>query len=214
MTELAIDIVSDVVCPWCYIGKRRLERAREHLAPRFELTVRWLPYELNPHMPAAGMERRLYCERKFGSLEYANRLYANVAAHAAAEGLALDYERIARTPNTRAAHALIALAGDAGCQDAVVDALFEAYFVDGLDVGSPAVLADLAVACGLDGAATSRALADASTAARVAGEIDRARELGVDSVPSFVFHGRLLFSGAQDPKTIALALERAVARGL
>ena len=113
-----LDIVSDVVCPWCYVGKRRLERALATLED-FPITVRWRPYELNPTLPRAGMDRREYCERKFGSLEQARRLYARVEAAAAEDDLPMHVERIARTPNTRSAHRLVELAGEHGCQDAV-----------------------------------------------------------------------------------------------
>ena len=132
---IQLEIVSDVVCPWCYIGKHRLERGLAMLKSGHKFDIRWRPYELNPTLPAEGMDRRDYCEAKFGSLEYADQLYANVAANAEADGLPMDVAAIKRTPNTRAAHRLIEAAGECGRQDALVDALFKAYFVDGKDVG-------------------------------------------------------------------------------
>lgn len=209
-----LDIVSDVVCPWCYIGKRRLERALADLDGELAVEVHWQPYELNPTLPADGMDRRAYCEAKFGSLEYAAQLYENVAANARADGLPMAVERIARTPNTRRAHRLIELAGAAGCQDAVVDALFQAYFVDGRDVGDVATLRDIAVAAGLDTATVEGALDDPAALARIERDERAAQAMGINGVPAFLYNGRLLFTGAQTPETIALAIRRAAAKGL
>ncbi|MEQ8659283.1 MAG: DsbA family oxidoreductase [Gammaproteobacteria bacterium] len=209
-----LDIISDVVCPWCYIGKHRLEQALALLDDEVDLDIRWRPFELNPDMPREGMDRRAYCEAKFGSVEYANQLYANVAANARADGLPMAVERIARTPNTRAAHRLIELAGRSGCQDAVVDALFEAYFVAGRDVGDNATLVEIGAAAGLNRDAVETALLGASGDEAIARQEREAHALGVSGVPAFVFNGHLLFSGAQTPQTIALALRRAVTRGL
>jgi len=208
-----LDIVSDVVCPWCYIGKHRLERALELMGPEVALEVRWQPFELNPELPSEGMERDAYCARKFGSLARAQAIYARVAAHAAEDGLPMAVERIARTPNTRAAHRLIELAGAHGCQDAVVDALFEAYFVLGHDVGDAGVLIEIGVRAGLARDAITHALADPGGAARIARATDAAHARGVDGVPAFILNGRLLFAGAQSPETIAAALIRALAKG-
>ncbi len=209
-----LDVVSDVVCPWCYIGKHRLAQALAKLDADLDIEVRWRPFELNPGLPPGGMDRRAYCEAKFGSLEYANQLYANVAANARADGLPIAVERIARTPNTRAAHRLIECAGEHGCQDALVDALFEAYFVAGRDIGDEAVLLDVAEAAGLGRDIAGAALADDAGAAAIAAAEDEAHALGVTGVPAFVYNGRLLFTGAQTPETIALALERAARKGL
>ena len=208
-----LEIVSDVVCPWCYVGKRRFSQALDQLGD-FPLTIHWRPFELNPGMPREGMARREYCERKFGSLEQANQLYARVVAAAEADGLELKVERIARTPNTRAAHRLIEFAGEHACQDAVVDALFEAYFVTGEDIGSQAVLLAIAHAAGLErDAVTSMLTAPAGDAVIEAAQ-SRAHQLGVSGVPAFLYNGHLLFSGAQSPETIAVSLQRARARGL
>ncbi len=209
-----LDIVSDVVCPWCYIGKHRLGQALAMLDEAVDLEIRWRPFELNPGMPREGMDRRAYCEAKFGSVEYANQLYANVAANARADGLPMAVERIARTPNTRAAHRLIEAAGRAGCQDAVVDALFQAYFVDGRDIGSTATLVDIAAAAGLNADAIETLLRGAGGDEEIERQEREAHELGVNGVPAFLFNGRLLFSGAQTPQTIALSIQRAVAKGL
>lgn len=213
-TRPLLEIVSDVVCPWCYVGKARLARALALAGDSLDLEIRWRPFELNPSVPREGIDRRAYVEAKFGSVEYARQLTARVVDAAAAEGLPMHYDRIKRTPNTRSAHRLLELAGEQGRQDAVVDALFAAYFVEGRDIGDHAVLIDIATAAGLDREATARTLADTAGDMAIEQAEAAARESGVDSVPAFVFNGRLLFSGAQSPETIAAALTRAVARGL
>ena len=212
---MKIEIWSDVICPWCYIGKHRLARAFALANGALDqIAVRWRPYELNPTLPRAGMDRRAYCVAKFGSLEYANELYARVAANAHTDGLPFDHERIARTPNTRTAHRLIELAGAHGCQNAVVDALFAAYFVDGRDIGELQVLLAIGAGAGLDREPLETALLAAAGDLPIIAAEHAAHELGIDGVPAFVYHGRLLFSGAQSPQTIAAALTRALAKGL
>lgn len=211
---LTLDVVSDVVCPWCYIGKARLRRALEEIDRSIAVAVRWRPFELNPTLPPDGMDRREYCERKFGSVDRANQLYARVVDAARDDGLPMAIERIARTPNTRAAHGLIALAEDSGNQDAIVDALFKAYFVDGRDIGDTATLLAIGSSAGLDANSTAEALNSSERIAAIAALEREADERGVSGVPSFLINGRLLFSGAQDARTIARTLERAVAKGL
>lgn len=208
-----LDIVSDVICPWCYVGKHRLSRALAQLG-EFPLEIRWRPYELNPGMPREGMSRRDYCERKFGSWEHARRLYARVEAVAAEDGLPLHVDRIARTPNTRRAHRLIEHAASQGLQDTLVDALFQAYFVDGRDVGDTATLQTIGVAVGLDPKGVAAVLADDAHDTALEAAEQSAREAGVDGVPAFFYNGRLLFSGAQSADTIALLLTCARTRGL
>jgi predicted DsbA family dithiol-disulfide isomerase len=147
---LTVDVISDVICPWCYIGKRRLERAVAALAGRHEVRVRWHPFQLNPGMPREGMDRKAYRTAKFGSWERSLALDAGVAAAGAAEGIAFAFERIERTPNTLDAHRLIRLAGERGVQDAVVEALFRAYFTEGRDLGDRQTLLDVVAGAGLD----------------------------------------------------------------
>lgn len=209
-----IDVISDVVCPWCYIGKHRLEQGLAMLDTEVEIDVRWRPFELNPTMPSEGMDREPYCERKFGSIERARQLYANVAANAEADGLPMAVDRIARMPNTRGAHRLIGYAEEQGKQNDIVDALFAAYFIDGRDIGDSAVLVDVVTAQGLDAADIEALLSDDGADALIEGQEREADAMGVRGVPAFVFNGRLLFSGAQDPKTVALAIERAIVKGL
>lgn len=208
-----LEIVSDLICPWCYVGKRRLAQALQQLTD-LPLEIRWRPFELNPTMPGTGMDRRSYCVAKFGSLDYANQMYARVITAAKDDGLALNVERITRTPNTRAAHRLIEYAGQQGQQDAMVDALFEAYFVNGQDIGSLPQLIELAVTIGLARDAVAAMLARNDGDVAIEAAENDAHGLGVEGVPAFVYNGRMLFSGAQSPQTIVLALQRAHARGL
>jgi predicted DsbA family dithiol-disulfide isomerase len=196
-----IEIVSDVVCPWCYIGKRRLERALQ-LLDRSDVEVRWKPFELNPGAPAEGMDRRTYRARKFGSLAYAQQLEDQVAAAGAGEGIHFRFDRIARVPNTFHAHRLIWEAGRSGVQDQVVEDLFHAYFLEGQDVGDPDVLAAVARNYHLE-------FAGDEGAEEVSAELARARDQGVTGVPTFFVEGRPVISGAQAPRLLAETLGQA-----
>jgi predicted DsbA family dithiol-disulfide isomerase len=208
-----IDVVSDAICPWCWIGKRHLEGALARLAEegeRFE--VHWRPFQLNPDMPHEGMERAAYRAAKFGSVERSRELDAQVAAAGAAAGLDFRFDRQRRTPNTVDAHRLIRQAGATGgpaLQDAVVEALFRAYFHDGRDIGDRAVLAETASGAGLDGAAAFLASGDGATEVRE--EDSGFRRLGISGVPSFALAGHLLFSGAVPAERMVEAFRRALA---
>ena len=207
-----IDVVSDAICPWCWIGKRHLESALARLADageRFE--VHWRPFQLNPDMPREGVERAAYRAAKFGSLERSRELDAQVAAAGAAAGLEFRLDRQRRTPNTVDAHRLIRRAGEAGGaarQDAVVERLFRAYFQDGRDIGDRAVLAEVAAEAGLEDAASF--LASDEGAAEVRAEDSGFRRLGISGVPSFALAGHILFSGAVPPERMAEAFRRAL----
>ncbi len=201
--KLAIDIVSDVICPWCFIGKRRLEKALRLLPSEIEIEIHWRPYELNPDMPAEGIDRKLYRTRKFGSWERSQALDAQVAQAGAGEGIPFAFDRMERTPNTFDAHRLIWLAGVEGVQDAIVEALFQAYFVDALDVSDREVLARVAGAAGL--VVDSRRGSDA-----VREEESWARRQGVQGVPYFLINGATAISGAQNPELIAATLSREI----
>jgi len=209
-----LEIISDVVCPWCYIGKRRLERALDMLDADVALEIHWQPYELNPAMPRGGIDRSEYYTAKFGSEIGADQLIANVTANAHNDGLEMDYSRIARVPNTIAAHRLIWFAEQHDCQDAVVDGLFRAYFVDGCNVEDNAVLADVAVAAGIERGAVEALLDSEEGLDEVRAGAKQAHRSGIQGVPAFVFNGRFLFSGAQSPETISLSIKRAIAKGL
>jgi predicted DsbA family dithiol-disulfide isomerase len=204
--RIRIEIASDVVCPWCYIGKRRLEKALGLLGDRVEAEVSWLPFQLNPGMPGGGMPRAEYRRAKFGSAARAQALDARVAAEGAGEGIAFAFERIERTPNTAAAHRLIDLAqAQGGAAGVVVEALFRAYFEEARDIGDAAVLAEIAARAGVEG---WPARADA---ARVEELEELVRGFGVSGVPTFIFDRRSGLSGAYPPEQLAAAIREAAA---
>lgn len=206
---ITIAIHSDVICPWCWIGKRRLEQALAAFPPG-TASVTWHPFQLNPGMPAEGMPRAEYRRRKFGSADYARALDERVTRVAAEVGLAFDLAGQARTPNTLDAHRLIRLAGRQGVQDAVVEALFAAYFTAGLDVGEVAVLTGIAARCGMDREAVARYFASDEDVLAVRGEDEAIRRQGVEGVPFFVIGGERV-SGAQPPAVFTAALGDALA---
>src|SRR6478735_5243079 len=204
-TMLTIDVISDVICPWCLIGKRRLEKA---LGNR-PAVVRWHPFQLNPDMPREGIDRKSYRIRKFGSWERSQELDAQVGAAGRGEGIAFNFDKMARTPNTLDAHRVIWLAGERGVQDAVVEALFLAYFTDGRDLSDRATLAEVADGAGLCRAEVDELLAgDAGLDVVRAGE-EQAHRLDVSGVPFFVVNGRVALSGAQPPELFLRAFEQA-----
>lgn len=209
LRNLDLTIVSDAICPWCYVAKRRLEKALALIGPTFLVRVTWKPYELNRHMPREGMDRRIYRSGKFGSWERSQRLDAEVSTVGAQDGLSFHHERMMRTPNTFDAHRLIWLAGKEDVQDAVVEALFQAYFTDGRDIGDRSVLADIAGETGLDADRVRAFLDSDDGAAEVSGEEMKAHRLGVSGVPAFIVDGRELFTGAQRTELIAAQLRRA-----
>jgi predicted DsbA family dithiol-disulfide isomerase len=201
--KIRIEVASDVVCPWCYIGKRRLEKALASLEGEVEAEVEWLPFQLNPSMPEGGMARADYRRAKFGSIERARQLDARVAQEGAGEGIAFAFDRMERTPNTMAAHRLIDLAQSQGRGGPVVDALFRAYFEEAKDIGDAAVLAAIAAAAGVE---NWPAGADAP---RVAGREEGVRELGISGVPTFIFNRESGLSGAYPPEQLAQAIREA-----
>ncbi len=204
----SIDIVSDAICPWCWIGKRHLESALAELAKEgLSFAIRWRPFQLNPEMPEEGVERATYRAQKFGSVERGVELDRNVAEAGRAAGLTFRHERMLRTPNTIAAHRVIRMAEDAGVQDAVMEALFQAYFHDGKDIGDAATLDAVADAAGLPGVATM--LAGPEHRAEVIAEDMAARRGGLSGVPSFLMDRHLLFSGAMPGPRMAEAFRRA-----
>jgi len=205
---LSIDIVSDVVCPWCYIGKRRLEAAlalyRERRPDAPAPAVTFHPFELNPDMPREGVSRADYIAKKFGARGYSahDRL-----VHAGAQlGIAFAFDRIARQPNTLAAHSLIEAARNKGAQGAMKEALLKAFFVDSLDLTDEATLVKIASEAGLDGEEAKAALADEGLRRLVAEEEDKARAMGISGVPFFIFNQRLAVEGAQPPDTLLDAM--------
>jgi predicted DsbA family dithiol-disulfide isomerase len=203
--RLTIEVVSDVICPWCYIGKRRLEKALALLGDEVSVEIRWLPFQLNPDMPAEGVLRADYRQAKFGSAERAKGMDARVAAEGQGEGIAFAFERMERTPNTVAAHQLIALAQKQGLGTAAVDALFRAYFEEARNVGDPEVLADIAKRCGV------KDWPGAADGTEVAALEESMRGLGISAVPTFVFDRKSGVSGAHPPEALASAMREALA---
>lgn len=210
---ISIDIVSDVVCPWCYIGKRRLETAlvRRASDEGQRPQVRWLAFQLNPDIPAGGVDRRSYLEQKFGGPERAMQIYARIKAAGDEVGIPFNFEGIVRQPNTVDAHRLLAWAQDSDpvAADILVERLFRAYFIEGIDIGDIDALAALAGDAGFDAVAALAWLASDAGRTAVAAEERRARELGVTGVPFFVFNQRLAVSGAQPPEVLLDAMEQA-----
>jgi predicted DsbA family dithiol-disulfide isomerase len=205
---LPIDVVSDVVCPWCFIGKRLLEKAIA-LKPEIPVEVRFRPYFLNPWVPREGMTRDEYLTAKFGSVERYNSNSQRVIDAAAYAGLTYARDKIKRQPNTLDCHRLILWAGvDAG---RMKQRLMELYFSEGGDLTDPEVLVKAAADCGLDADEVRRKLASNEDVERVEAEANQAKEAGIDGVPCFIFGGLLAVSGAQSPEYLAQAIERAAA---
>jgi len=216
---LNIDIISDVVCPWCYIGKRQIEAALKLYAQQHpeaeQPQIAWKPFQLNPQLPAEGMSRQDYVLQKFGAAR-AKDIYARVAGVGTEYGIAFAFDHIARQPNTVAAHSLIALAGAAqqpadDLQSRVKEAFLQAYFLDGVDLTRMENLVAIASAAGLDRAQAEQCLADPQSRRAVEQEDQRARAIGVEGVPFFIFNGKLAVSGAQGPAALLEAMHQAEA---
>ncbi len=200
MTQtVKLDILSDPICPWCYIGKTHLDKALAKV-PDHPFVIEWHPFQLNPDMPDAGMDRREYLERKFGGKEGAVRAYAPVVEHAENADLKIDFEGMKRTPNTLDAHRLIHWAGIEGKQNAVVDALFDAYFVQARDIGDPEVLSDIADSAGMDAAVVLKLLKSDADREDIRNRDTHSREMGVGSVPTFIVANQHAVPGAQPPE--------------
>ncbi|MFV2002108.1 MAG: DsbA family oxidoreductase [Paracoccaceae bacterium] len=196
---IKLDILSDPICPWCYIGKANLDRAlAEH--PEHPFVIEWHPFQLNPNMPAGGVDRRSYLETKFGGQDGAIQVYARIDTAAKAAGLDINWAGITRTPNTMNAHRLIHWAGLAGRQNAVVAGLFAAYFMHGRDIGEVDVLADLAAGAGMDRAMVAQLFDGDGDTNDIAGRDAHSRERGVSGVPTFVVNNQAVMSGAQPPE--------------
>ena len=204
---MQIDIYSDIVCPWCYVGKRRLERALTSVGGAVHVT--WRPFQLNPTMPLEGMDRTTYLKGKFGSLEVFGRMKEQLLAAGTEEGIPFAFEKIQRTPNTFAAHRLVWYAAEHGQQDEVVEALFRSYFVEGKNIGDVKTLAHAAAEAGLDRTEIEQFLASEKGVVEVKAEEAMGRRLGIRGVPYFVFNGRISLSGAQPPDIIVSAIQQA-----
>ncbi len=194
-----LDIMSDPICPWCYIGKAHLDKAlMAH--PDHPFVIEWHPFQLNPDMARDGMDRRAYLEGKFGGKEAAVKAYAPVVEHAKAAGLTINFEAMKRTPNTLNAHRLIHWAGIEGRQIAAVSALFQAYFVDARDIGDVEVLADIADGIEMDAAVTLKLLKTDVDAQDIRDRDSHSRKMGISSVPTFIVANQHAVPGAQPPE--------------
>jgi predicted DsbA family dithiol-disulfide isomerase len=203
---MQIDIYSDIVCPWCYAGKRRLERALASVGG--DVHVTWRPFQLNPTMPLEGMDRTTYLKGKFGNLEVFDRMQEQLLAAGSEEGIPFTFEKIQRTPNTFAAHRLVWYAAEHGQQDEVVEALFRAYFVEGKNIGDMKTLAHTAAEGGLDRTEIEHFLASEKGVVEVKAEEAAGRRLGIRGVPYFVLNDRVAISGAQPPDIIVSAIQQ------
>jgi predicted DsbA family dithiol-disulfide isomerase len=205
--SVSVQVISDVVCPWCFIGKRRLEKAvAAHGGP---VGVRWLPFQLNPQMPREGVSRREYRTKKFGSWERSLELDAQVAAAGFEEGIHFAFDRMERTPNTLDAHRLIWLANTEGVQDAVVEALFRAYFTEGRDISTRQTLLDVVVEAGLDRRKAENVLTSGGGQEAIREADALARRVQVVGVPFFIINGKVTLSGAQPPNVFLTAFKQA-----
>ncbi len=197
---MIIDVFSDPICPWCYIGKRRLESALDQYGRAGDTTVRWRVFQLNPAMPPEGMARNAYLALKFGGVERANQIYEAVGQAGAEVGIPFAFDKIERTPNTVQAHRLIRHAARSGHDGDLVEALFCAYFIDGRDLSDDAVLADIAGSCGMDAGECHTYLAGRDDEEEVRGEHEFAVSLNITGVPCFILGGRYAVVGAQQPE--------------
>jgi predicted DsbA family dithiol-disulfide isomerase len=206
-----IDVISDVVCPWCYIGKRRLEGAIA-LTPDVAITINWRAYFLNPWIPREGIDRQTYLETKFGSSERYAVIAERIVAAAAMEGLVYAPEKISRQPNTLDCHRLILWSRSATDPGRMKQRLMEMYFAEGADLSDAKVLIQAAVDCGMDGDLVRRLLASDADIDRIEGDANSAKEAGIDGVPCFIFGSNVIVTGAQSPEYLASAIERTAGR--
>jgi len=213
---LTIDVVSDVVCPWCFLGKRRLEAAIRDSGEAESIAVRWRPFQLDPSIPVEGLDRKAYMKAKFGDDVRLAAIHDRLTEMGEAVGIAYAFDRIERAPNTLDAHRLIRWAAAGGQQDAVVDRLFRLYFEQGRDIGDRQVLLDVARETGMDVEAVEKRLADGDDVEAVQAEIAQAQAVGVSGVPFFIFASRFGVPGAQDADVLAKAIAqaRAAERGV
>ncbi len=214
--KITVDIVSDTVCPWCYVGKRRFEEALANRPPDLDVYVGWRPFQLNPDMPAEGMDRRDYLAAKFGGDERAEHVYSAIREAGESTGLDFDFSAMPRQPNTLDSHRLIDRAGRAaegsggrtGLQDAVVERLFRACFMEGRDIGDRETLVELAADAGMDADETRAYLASDEDAERIRQEDLMARQMGIQGVPCFIVNRQYAVSGAQEPAVFLKAFEQ------
>jgi predicted DsbA family dithiol-disulfide isomerase len=208
---MQIDVISDTVCPWCFIGKRRLARAMAQ-RPDIAFDVKWRPYRLDPTLPREGMDRQVYMRLKFGDDPgKIVEMHKLIIAEGAKDDIAFDFAAIRRRPDTLDSHRLIRWAEAAGVQDEVVERLFIAYFENGEDIGDIRTLSDIADLCGMDGRGVADLLESDVDRALVEREDQIAREMGVSGVPAMIFGGKLAVSGAREPEILVSIIDRVAA---
>ncbi|WP_269716962.1 DsbA family oxidoreductase [Caulobacter sp. NIBR2454] len=206
---LAIDFIADVVCPWCYLGWKRLHQALA-LRPDVEAVVTWRPYQLDPSLPEEGVDRRAYMAAKFPDKSRLQAVHDELVRQAAECGVTLNFDAIDKSPNTNGAQRLIRWAGGAGVQDAVVEGLMAAYFTQGRDIGDPVVLADIAESAGMERLVVLKLLSEGVDREAVAHEHQMAVRGGVTGVPFTIFGGRVAVVGAESAENLARAIDKAV----
>jgi predicted DsbA family dithiol-disulfide isomerase len=206
---MQIDIVSDTVCPWCFIGKRRIERAMA-LRPDVTFDVFWRPYRLDPTIPREGVDRRAYLKAKFGDMPRSSAMGEAIRSEGAGEGIEFAFDKIAKSPNTLDSHRLVRWSASAGVQNAVVERLFRAYFIEGRDIGDAAVLASVATDAGMDGELVASLLTGDADLESVEREAGLANEMGITGVPTFIFDSKFMISGAREAELLVRVIDRAL----
>ena len=205
---MKIDIIVDTVCPWCYVGKKRFEKALS-IRPQPDIEVGWRAFQLNPRMPMEGMDRRDYVAEKFGGMDRARAIHISLAQAGAEEGIEFNFNSIERTPNTIHSHRLVRHAAEHGFQTPVISAIFDAYFLEGKDIGEPEILADIAEIAGLDRDRTIRFLESDIDTETILAEDELARRLGVNGVPCFIMNRKYAVSGAQSAEVLVQVFDLA-----
>lgn len=208
-TAITVDVISDVMCPWCYIGKRHLEAALKTI-PDVPVEVRWHPYQLDPTLPREGKDRSQYLSDKFGGIEKAREIYANIEAAGKAVGIPFAFDRIKLSPNTLDCHRLILWSKSDDVQDDVVERLFKAYFIDGEDLTQAETLVRISADAGMQSDLVEQLLETDSDMQKMVKQIEQAQEMGVTGVPCFIIDQRFALSGAEKPETLAAAILHAV----
>jgi len=206
---MQIDIVSDTVCPWCFIGKRRIERAMA-LRPDVQFDVMWRPYRLDPNIPREGVDRRAYLKAKFGDSPRTSAMGDAIRSEGANEGITFAFDKIARSPNTLDSHRLIRWSASAGVQNDIVENLFRAYFIEGRDIGNSTVLSEIAGKAGMDEELVASLLAGDADLASVEREAGLANEMGITGVPTFIFDSKFMISGAREPELLVRVIDKAL----
>ena len=211
LVMIKLDVFSDTICPWCYIGKKRLEKAINNHKD-LEIKQTWRPFQLNPGMPPDGMDRQEYLISKFGSSDAAKTIYDNIYDEGLKEGINFNFDSIQTTPNSFNSHRLLALAYEKGTQENVLSNLFESYFLNGEDIGDPNILLDIAIKHQIDAENFKSYLSDQENIEPLANEEIQAKKMGISSIPTFIINKQIVVNGAQTSKNFELIFEKLKAR--